>query len=153
VTLWPLKFSVLLEIDRDFQLLNITQLAETRKRSLGLLAATLGDRVALARLRARFFLKFRRLASDDNKVGCHDSYSKRLGVRPDLGARLMDTVIRFVEALGVWGWIAVIVIGCVAIEGIVKVKRMQVKHAERMAKIQQGIDPGDESETYKKDEV
>jgi hypothetical protein len=65
----------------------------------------------------------------------------------------MDTVIRLVEALGFWGWLAVVFIGCVAVEGIVKVKRMQVKHAERMAKIQQGIDPGDESEAYKKDEV
>ncbi len=45
------------------------------------------------------------------------------------------------------------VIGIVAIEGIVKVKRMKIKHAERMAKIQQGIDPGDETEAYKKDEV
>jgi len=65
----------------------------------------------------------------------------------------MDTLIRFVEALEFWGWIAIIVIGCVAIEGFVKVKRMRIKHAERMAKIQQGIDPGDEAEAYKKDEV
>jgi hypothetical protein len=65
----------------------------------------------------------------------------------------MDTVIRFVEALGVWGWIAIVILGGLAIEGTVKVKRMQIKHAERMAKIQQGIDPGDETETYKKDEV
>ncbi len=65
----------------------------------------------------------------------------------------MDTVIRFVDALGMWGWIAILVIGCVAIEGFVKIKRMEIKHAERMAKIQQGIDPGDETETYKKDEV
>ncbi len=46
-----------------------------------------------------------------------------------------------------------VVIGAIAIEGIVKVKRMQIKHAERMAKIHQGIDPGDETEAYKKDEV
>ena len=65
----------------------------------------------------------------------------------------MDTVIRLIEALGMWGWIAIVIIAGLAIEGIVKVKRMQVKHAERMAKIGQGIDPGDESETYKKDEV
>jgi hypothetical protein len=65
----------------------------------------------------------------------------------------MDTVIRFVEALGFWGWVAVVVVGCAAIEGIVTVKRMQIKHAERMAKLQCGIDPGDESETYKKDQV
>jgi len=65
----------------------------------------------------------------------------------------METVIRLLEAMSFWGWIAVIVIGAVAIEGIVKVKRMQIKHAERMAKIKQGIDPGDETEAYKKDEV
>jgi hypothetical protein len=65
----------------------------------------------------------------------------------------MDTVIRFVEALGVWGWGAIVILGGLAIEGTVKVIRMQIKHAERMAKIQNGIDPGDENEVYKKDEV
>jgi len=65
----------------------------------------------------------------------------------------METLIHFVEALEFWGWIAIIVIGGLAIDGIVKVRRMQIKHAERMAKIQQGIDPGDETEAYKKDEV
>jgi len=65
----------------------------------------------------------------------------------------MDNLIRLVEAMSFWGWIAVIVIGVTVIEGIVKVKRMQIKHAERKAKINQGIDPGDEAEAYKKDEV
>ena len=65
----------------------------------------------------------------------------------------MDTLINLLEALPVWGWIAIIVIGGLIVEGVVKVKRMQIKHAERMAKIQQGIDPGDETEAYKKDEV
>ena len=65
----------------------------------------------------------------------------------------MDTLIRLMEALGFWGWITIIVIAALLIEGIVKVIRMQIKHTERMAKIQQGIDPGDETEAYKKDEV
>ncbi len=65
----------------------------------------------------------------------------------------METLINLLEAMSFWGWIAVIVIGALAVEGIVKVKRMQIKHTERMAKIQQGIDPGDETEAYKKDEV
>ena len=65
----------------------------------------------------------------------------------------METVINVLEAMSFWGWIAVIVIGSVAIEGIVKVRRMQIKHTERMEKIKQGIDPGDETEAYKKDEV
>lgn len=65
----------------------------------------------------------------------------------------METVINLLEAIPFWGWIAVTVIGGIAIEGIVKVKRMQIKHTERMEKIKQGIDPGDETEAYKKDEV
>jgi hypothetical protein len=74
-------------------------------------------------------------------------------VKPDLGAKLMETLMRLLEALSFWAWIAIIAIGVLAIEGIVKVKRMQIKHAERMAKIKQGIDPGNETEAYKKDEV
>ena len=65
----------------------------------------------------------------------------------------MDRFIQFVEALEFWGWIAIIVIGALIVEGVVKVKRMHIKHIERMAKIQHGIDPGDEVEAYKKDEV
>jgi hypothetical protein len=74
-------------------------------------------------------------------------------VLSDFGAKLMETLIRLIEAMSFWGWIAIIVIGAVAIEGIVKVKRMQIKHAERMAKLKLGIDPGDETDAYKKDEV
>ncbi len=65
----------------------------------------------------------------------------------------METLIHLLEAMTFWGWAAVIVIGAIAIEGIVKVKRMQIKHTERMEKIKHGIDPGDETEAYKKDEV
>jgi len=70
-----------------------------------------------------------------------------------LGDLLMDTAIRLVEAMGWPGWITIMVIGGLVVEGVVKVKRMQIKHAERMAKIGQGMDPGDENEAYKKDEV
>ena len=65
----------------------------------------------------------------------------------------MDRFIQFVEALEFWGWIAIIVIGVLIVEGVVKVRRMQIKHTERMAKIQHGIDPGDEVEAYRKDAV
>jgi hypothetical protein len=74
-------------------------------------------------------------------------------VKSDLGARLMETFVDLLEAIPIWGWGAVIVIGALAVDGYVKIRRMQIKHAERMAKIQQGIDPGDEHEAYKKDEV
>ena len=63
----------------------------------------------------------------------------------------MDSAIQLVQAMGFWGWIAIFLVASVAIEGYVKLKRMQIKHTERMAKIQQGIDPGDEVEAYKKD--
>ena len=65
----------------------------------------------------------------------------------------MDALMEFLGDMPFWGWITIIVLGATAIEGIVKVKRMQIKHAERIAKIQQGIDPGDEAEAYKKDAV
>ena len=71
----------------------------------------------------------------------------------DLGAKLMEMLIEFLQDMPFWGWITIIVLGSIAIEGFVKVKRMQIKHAERIAKIQQGIDPGSEAEAYKKDEV
>jgi hypothetical protein len=65
----------------------------------------------------------------------------------------MDNLIRFVEAMGFWGWIAVIVIGACVVEAVVVMRKMQIKHEERMAKISAGIDPGDETEAYKKDSV
>ncbi len=74
-------------------------------------------------------------------------------LKPDLGTMLMETLINLLQDMPFWGWIAIIVIGGLAVEGYVKIRRMQIKHAERMAKIQQGIDPGDETEAYKKDEV
>ena len=46
-----------------------------------------------------------------------------------------------------------LVLGAVAIEAAVVIRRMQLKHAERMAKIAAGIDPGDETEAYRKDTV
>ena len=65
----------------------------------------------------------------------------------------MDKFIQLVDALGTFGWIAIIAITAIIVEGVVKVRRMQIKHAERMSKMQLGIDPGDEVEAYKKDEL
>ena len=69
------------------------------------------------------------------------------------GVKRMETIINLLEAMPFWGWITIIAVSAIAIEGSVKVRRMQIKHVERMAKIKQGIDPGDETEAYKKDEV
>ncbi len=69
----------------------------------------------------------------------------------------MDNLIRLVEAMGFWGWMAVMVIGVVVgaciVEAVVVIRKMQIKHEERMAKINAGIDPGDEIEAYEKDAV
>ena len=65
----------------------------------------------------------------------------------------MEMLMEFLQDMPMLGWITILVVGSVAIEGIVKVKRMRIKHIERLAKIQQGIDPGDEAEAYKKDAV
>ena len=65
----------------------------------------------------------------------------------------MDNVIRLVEAMDFWGWIAVIATVAIIAECITKVKRMKIKHAERMAKIEAGQNPGDENAAYKGDEV
>ncbi len=65
----------------------------------------------------------------------------------------MEQLTNLVEAMDTLGWIAIVVIAGLIVEGFVKVKRMQIKHTERMAKIEHGVDPGDEVEAYKKDEV
>ena len=62
----------------------------------------------------------------------------------------MDTILQFVSALDFWGWIAVIALGVVAIEAVVVIVKMRIKHCERMAMIQQGLDPGPCDQAYKK---
>jgi hypothetical protein len=61
----------------------------------------------------------------------------------------MDRFIQLVEAIDMW----IIPVALFIVMGVVKVKRMQIKHIERMAKIEHGIDPGDEVQAYKKDAV
>ena len=65
----------------------------------------------------------------------------------------MDSFIRLVAALGFWGWITVMIIGYCVVSAVVTMRKMQIKHEERMAKINAGIDPGDEKDAYKKDWV
>ena len=65
----------------------------------------------------------------------------------------MDNMIQFVEALGFWGWFAVMAIGGWIVAAVVVIRKMQIKHVERMAKINAGIDPGDEVQAYEQDSV
>jgi len=55
--------------------------------------------------------------------------------------------------LGTIAWAMIMIVGVVAVHGIVVIVKMWIKHRERMAMIEKGIDPGAVEEAYKKDEV
>ncbi len=63
-----------------------------------------------------------------------------------LDERMLMTTI--VVALGISVAIVSIICSC-----ILQLKKISIKHAERLAKINAGIDPGDESEAYEKDKI
>ena len=65
----------------------------------------------------------------------------------------METVWSFLTELRVVGWVMLMVIAVVAIEGTVIIVKMLIKHTERMAMINKGIDPGRPEDAYKKDKV
>ena len=66
---------------------------------------------------------------------------------------VMDKVVELVSEMGFWGWIAVIAVAAIAGQTVIVIKKMGIKHSERMAKIANGMDPGDENAAYKKDEI
>ncbi len=51
----------------------------------------------------------------------------------------MENLIRLVEAMGFWGWIAVIVCTAIIADKVAEVKKARYKHYEKMAKNEQGI--------------
>ena len=53
--------------------------------------------------------------------------------------------------LGTIAWVMIMIVGVVAVQGIIVIVRMGIKHRERMAMIEKGIDPGAVEEAYKKD--
>jgi len=55
--------------------------------------------------------------------------------------------------LGVVAWVMIMIVGVVAVEGIVTIIRMWIKHRERMAMIEKGIDPGTAEKAYKRDKL
>lgn len=65
----------------------------------------------------------------------------------------MEQLIELVRAMGFFGWITVICVTAIIGQAVIVTKKMNIKHRERMAKIENGINPGDEDEAYKKDEI
>jgi len=55
--------------------------------------------------------------------------------------------------LGVVAWVMIMIVAVVLIEGIVAVVKMWIKHRERMAMIEKGMDPGPPEKAYQKDKV
>ena len=55
--------------------------------------------------------------------------------------------------LGTIAWVMIMIVGVVAINGILVIVRMWIKHRERMAMIEKGMDPGAAEEAYKKDDI
>ncbi len=65
----------------------------------------------------------------------------------------MEAFWSFLAELGFVGWAILMIIAVVAIEGVVKIVKMLIKHTERMAMIHQGIDPDQPEDGYKRDKV
>lgn len=65
----------------------------------------------------------------------------------------MDSLIRLIEAFEFWGWIAVIATVAIIGQTVIVLKKMSIKHNERMAKIANCQDPGCEDQAYKADEL
>ncbi len=47
----------------------------------------------------------------------------------------MDKVVEMVSEMGFWGWIAVIAVAAIAGQTVIVIKKMGIKHSERMAKV------------------
>ncbi len=56
----------------------------------------------------------------------------------------MEMVIDLIRSFGFFGWILILGVVGIVTQGVVTVFRMRIKHAERMAMIEHGDDPGGE---------
>ncbi len=56
----------------------------------------------------------------------------------------MESVIDLIRSFGFFGWILIIVVVGIITRSVRTMYRMKIKHAERMAMIEQGDDPGGE---------
>ncbi len=65
----------------------------------------------------------------------------------------MESVVDLIRSFGFFGWILIIVVVGTLTQGVVTVVRMRIKHAERMAMIERGDDPGDVEKAYESDKL
>ncbi len=67
----------------------------------------------------------------------------------------MESVSDLIRFLGFFGWILIIAVFGIVFgttsQSVVTIFRMRIKHAERMAMIGAGDDPGDVEKAYKSD--
>ena len=72
------------------------------------------------------------------------------GRGPDMESR-MESIIDLIRSFGFFGWILIVAVVGIITQGVVTMYRMKIKHAERMAMIEHGDDPGNVEEAYKSD--
>ncbi len=69
----------------------------------------------------------------------------------------MESVIDLIRSFGFFGWILIVAVVAIAFgttsQSVVAVFRMRIKHAERMAMIEHGEDPGDIEKAYESDKI
>ncbi len=63
----------------------------------------------------------------------------------------MESVIDLIRSFGFFGWILIVAVVAIITQGLVSVYRMKIVHAERMAMIEHGEDPGDVDKAYRLD--
>lgn len=65
----------------------------------------------------------------------------------------MATFWNALTELGLFGWVFGMIIVGIVVGGTVTVVKMWIKHRERMAMIDKGMDPGPPEKAYEKDEL
>lgn len=65
----------------------------------------------------------------------------------------MAAVWEMLVRLDFWGWVFLCGIVAIVVQGVVVIAKMRLKHTERMAMIEQGMDPGPVDKAYEKDEI
>ena len=65
----------------------------------------------------------------------------------------MAQVLKFLSEVDFFGWLVLATVAGIGAHALIVLARMRIKHRERMAMIQRGINPGSVDEAYKKDDL
>ena len=69
----------------------------------------------------------------------------------------MESIIDLIRSFGFFGWILIIAVVAIVFgttsQSVIAVFRMRIKHAERMAMIEHGENPGDIDKAYEVEKI